>query len=70
MASLPVSPVLILITSSTLVIKILPSPIFSVFADFDITSIIAETLSSFAIISNLIFGRVSIVYSAPRYNSV
>ena len=66
MASLPVSPVRILITSSILVMNIFPSPIFSVFADFDMTSTISAAFSELVIISSLILGRVSIVYSAPR----
>ena len=70
MADEPVSPVLIRITSSMVVTNIFPSPIFSVLADFEITSIISATLGESVSISNLILGSVSIAYSAPLYSSV
>ena len=66
----PVSPVLILTASSTGVTKIFPSPILPVLALCLIASTTLLTSSSGMTTSNLIFGRKSTTYSAPRYRSV
>ena len=65
-ASSSVSPVLIRTTSSIGDMKILPSPIFPEAAASIIALFTDSTMSSDTAISNLILGRKSIVYSAPR----
>src|ERR1700682_5958070 len=50
--------------------NILPSPIFPVFAAFNIVSTARSASASGNTTSNLIFGNRSTVYSRPRYTSV
>src|SRR3982751_4829312 len=64
------SPVRIRTTRSTLVTKILPSPILPVRAARTISSTQRSTSSSFTTTSTFTLGRKSTTYSAPRYSSV
>src|SRR3989440_570172 len=69
-AGSPRSPVRMRTTSSTLLTKILPSPMRPVLADRSIASKAFGTISSERTTSIFTFGRKSTTYSAPRYNSV
>ncbi len=69
-ADSPLSPVRILMTCSTGLTKILPSPIFPVCAALTMVSIALSSILSVMISSIFTLGRKSTTYSAPRYNSV
>src|SRR5690349_2402341 len=58
------------ITCSSVLTKILPSPILPVRAEAWIASITRSSWSSTTAASSLILGRKSTTYSAPRYSSV
>src|SRR5271165_3953134 len=66
MASRPRSPVRMRMTSSTELMKILPSPIRPVRAAFTIASIARSTTESSQTTSIFTLGRRSTTYSAPR----
>eukprot|EP01034_Spumella_vulgaris_P011292 gene11292-14360_t len=57
-------------TRSTVVMKILPSPILPVRAALTMASTQRSASSSFTTTSTFTLGRKSTTYSAPRYSSV